>query len=154
MTVTPTPAAPSLLPGEDTGASGSDGVIDLSGPLLTGQTLPNAVITLYDNGIATTVANGTADANGFYTVYPYPVLDDGKHTLTITSTAPGDAPSLYSAPLYIVVDTAKPDPPTAPQLAAGFDTGISAGMTRSSSPARPRRTPRSNCSTAPRWSAR
>jgi hypothetical protein len=126
MTVTPTPEAPSLLPGEDTGASDSDGVIDLSGPMLVGQTLPYAVITLYDNGIATTVANGTADANGFYSIYPYPVLDDGKHTLTITSTAPGDAPSLYSAPLYIVVDTAKPDPPTAPQLAAGFDTGISA----------------------------
>jgi hypothetical protein len=126
MTQTPTPAAPSLAQGEDSGTSDSDGLIDISGPILIGQTLPNAVITLYDNNIAATIANATADANGFYAIYPYPVLDDGKHTLIITATAPGESQSEYSAPLYIVVDTSKPDAPVAPQLAAGYDTGASA----------------------------
>ena len=134
MTMTPTPAAPSLLPGEDTGASNADGVINLNGPLLTGQTAPNAVITLYDSGVMATTAGAgmnapgttTADANGFYTIFPYPVLDDGKHRLTITATAPGQSTSLYSPPLAIVVDTSPPDPPTAPVLAAGIDTGVSA----------------------------
>jgi hypothetical protein len=134
MTQTPTPAAPSLAQGEDSGASNSDGLIDTSNPILIGQTLPNAIITLYDNNIATTIANAngdaisdvTADANGFYSFYPFPVLDDGKHTLTITATAPGETASQYSAPLYITVDTSKPDAPVAPQLAAGYDTGASA----------------------------
>ena len=135
MTMTATPAAPSLLPGEDTGASNSDGVTDLNGPMLVGQTAPNAVITFYDNGVMAGAVNaGTnigattavADANGFYSIVPWPVLDDGKHTLTVTAAAPGETASLYSPPLYLVVDTSAPNPPTAPVLAAGFDTGISA----------------------------
>ena len=126
MTTTPTPAAPSLAFGEDSGSSDSDGVINASGPLLIGQTVPGATITLYDNLFAAGAANTVADANGYYAIYPYPVLDDGKHTLTITATAPGQTQSQYSAPLYLVVDTSVPDPPTAPVVAAGFDTGASA----------------------------
>ena len=134
MSQTPTPAAPSLPFGEDSGSSDSDGIIDVNNPILTGQTLPNAVITLYDNNTATSIAEAnadaisvvTADANGFYSFYPFPFLDDGKHSLTITATAPGGTQSEFSAPLAIVVDTSKPDAPVAPQLAAGYDTGASA----------------------------
>ena len=69
MTMTTTPAAPSLAFGEDTGTSDADGVINPSGPLLIGQTDPNATITRYDNAVAAGATNTVADGRSAEPVF-------------------------------------------------------------------------------------
>ena len=66
-----------------------------STPTLSGITTPNALITIYDNGIK--IGSVTADGLGKWSYTVSPPLSAGTHVLTVTSTAPSaseSAPSL------------------------------------------------------------
>jgi hypothetical protein len=128
MAQTPTPSIPTLAEGSDTGRSDTDGITDVGTPTLSGTAAPGAAITLYDSdGVSALVPLGAinvTDANGFWSIPVVGVLDDGFHEITAVATLPGQTPSLHSPPLALVLDTAAPDPPTAPDLPATQDTGM------------------------------
>jgi hypothetical protein len=127
MAQTPTPSIPVLAAGGDTGRSDTDGITDIGTPTLSGTAAPGATITLYDSdGVTAFVPTGLADDKGFWSIAVVGVLDDGFHEITAVATLPGQTPSAHSPPLAVVVDTAPPDPPTAPDLPAAQDTGMSA----------------------------
>jgi hypothetical protein len=116
-----------LTPGTDTGRSDTDGITDIGTPTISGTAAPNAVITLYDSdGVTALIPTGQANAQGFWSIAVVGVLDDGFHEITAVAALPGETPSLHSPPLAVVIDTAPPDPPSAPVLSAALDTGLSA----------------------------
>ena len=65
---------------DDTGASSTDNLT--SDPTLTGMAVPNAVVTLSQNGTA--LGTATADAGGTWTFTP--TLADGQHMITVSET--------------------------------------------------------------------
>ena len=122
--VPPLPSTPALAPGQDTGASASDGITNINTPAVTGTAQAGLTVALFaDNGaqIGASVTNGS----GAYTITPTVALSDGRHLLYATSTdAYGNRGSGTSGVLYVTIQTAMPAA-SAPTLAAGQDTGVS-----------------------------
>lgn len=112
-----TPADPDLTAATDTGASDTDN--------LTSNTTPSFAVTappaggthiLYVDGVAVpaTYANGVLTPNS--------ALPDGPHTITYAVQV-GSFVSESSGPLAILIDTAAPAAPPAPDLTSATDSG-------------------------------
>jgi hypothetical protein len=117
-----TPAVPDLAAGSDSGASATDNLTNDTTPTFTGTAEAGVLVTILDG--ASPVGSGTA-AGGNYSVTAS-ALAQGAHTVTATASDLAGNASPASSGLVITIDTAAPAIPSAPDLAAGSDSGISA----------------------------
>jgi hypothetical protein len=124
----PAPGAPGLAIGSDTGTAG-DGLTNLNTPSLSGSgTASFATVKLFEGG--TLLASTTSNADGSWTMsndaWSYGRhLSDGAHTLVVRQYDGANNESAASGALAVSVDTAAPNKPGAPVLAAARDTGVS-----------------------------
>ncbi len=77
-----TPATPTLLAADDSGAAG-DGITNVGSPRLTGNAEPGAIVQIFAG--RTLVGSGTA-TGGTYTIALSPALPDGTYSVTATVT--------------------------------------------------------------------
>jgi hypothetical protein len=125
------PAAPGLLPADDSGIVG-DGITDQASPSLTGTALGGATVLLLD-ATSTAIATTTADAAGDFT-FALGSLALGTYEYRVETVGPDDAPSSPSAPFTLTI-VAPPATPVAPALLAADDSGkLGDGTTDDSSP--------------------
>ena len=125
------PGLPDLLANSDTGVSDADAITAANNgtngtPLVftVPGTVSGAFVTLYRNGLRV----GSATAAGPETVVrvqPGLSVNDGEYLFTARQAEPGQAESAESPPLEVIVDTAAPPAPPAPDLDASSDTGRS-----------------------------
>ena len=115
------PAAPALASASDSGALG-DGVTNHATPSITGTAEANATVRLYDTDGTTLLGTATANGSGVWSIVSS-TLSDGAHTLTVKQTDPAGNVSSASAALALTIDTAAPEAPGAPLLAAASDSG-------------------------------
>ncbi|WP_082282730.1 Ig-like domain-containing protein [Myxococcus hansupus] len=83
-------------------------------PVISGTAEPGTVVTVTVDG--NVLGSAPVDANGDWTFTPPAPLDQGSHTVTVTSTDAAGNVSDPSAPTTFTVDTVAPDAPeiTAP----------------------------------------
>jgi hypothetical protein len=113
------PAAPTLLPADDSGKLG-DSVTDIARPRITGTAVPNATIQIF-NGKNVSLGKTTADTNGNYT-FPLPnTLAPGTYKYyVVASNVSGASPA--SPMLTLTVVAVPPVVPT-PSLVPASDSG-------------------------------
>jgi subtilisin-like proprotein convertase family protein len=115
------PAAPVLLPADDSGAKG-DNTTNNQRPRLTGTTEPNATVELID--LANTVlATTTADAAGAYTIQPDSDLTAGTYTLRVRAIDVAGNASTPSPTLDLTIITGPLGAVTI-QMVLNDDSGI------------------------------
>jgi Bacterial Ig-like domain/Domain of unknown function DUF11 len=116
------PGPPDLTAASDTGLSSTDNVTGVNTPVLTGTAEANSTVKVYDG--ATLIGTVTANASGVWT-FTTPVLTDGVHSITTTSTDTAGNTSVASAALSITVDTVSPVATSPVDLTAASDSGLS-----------------------------
>ncbi|HZN65195.1 MAG TPA: Ig-like domain-containing protein [Tepidisphaeraceae bacterium] len=125
------PAQPDLAAASDTGVSAADDVTSFNNA--TAQTVlrftvpgttEGAQVILYVDGAAAGVATATGTATTL-ALDPSFSVADGEHLVTARQTQPGDTESPDSPALRLIVDTAAPPTPGAPDLQPDSDTGAS-----------------------------
>ena len=119
-TSTPTPAptitedsippAPAVVTGlttaTDTGTSHTDGITNVTTPIVTGTAEAGATVTLYDTD-GTTVLGSAVATGGVYSITST-ALAEGGHTLTVVATDTAGNPGLVSNGLSVTIDTTAP----------------------------------------------
>jgi hypothetical protein len=100
-----------LSPMSDSGPSNSDGVTNVSNPIITGTTLPGAQLTLVaqsSSGATTTVATGTAGPDGSFQLTSSPLPDDTYNFIvtSVPTTAGASTTTFTVGP--VVIDTVAP----------------------------------------------
>jgi hypothetical protein len=118
------PGAPDLAAASDSGASTSDNLTRVTTPVLTGTAVAGATVRLYDTDGRTVLGTAIADTAGRWSITSQ-VLTAGAHTLTAVQTDLAGNASAASASLTVTVDTSAAAP-SAPDLAASSDSGVSA----------------------------
>ncbi|MBS0356191.1 MAG: DUF4347 domain-containing protein [Proteobacteria bacterium] len=118
------PSTPDLDAGSDTGSSNSDDITSDTTPTLSGTAEANATVTLYDTDGTTVLGTATADGSGNWSITSS-TLSEGGHTLTTKATDTAGNVSSASAGLSVTIDTTAPGAPSAPDLTAGTDSGVS-----------------------------
>ena len=112
VTSTPVPGTPTLSPGSDSGFSNSDGITNVTRPLITGTGLAGDTVTLRDG--ATTVGLALVGAGGIWSAITS-TLGAGPHVLTATEKDVAGNVSTASPALNLTIDTTIP--------VAGVDAG-------------------------------
>lgn len=120
--------SPSITTGSDTGISDSDGITSATSIAFSGSAGAvenNATVGFYDG--STLLGTTTAAADGSYsaTLDLSSLANSGSKSITIKQTdLAGNGPSGDSGTFSLTIDTNAPSAPvTAPDLAAGSDTG-------------------------------
>ncbi len=119
------PGTPDLAPGSDTGISNSDNITSDTTPQFTGSCTSGDVISL-----ASSVDGGLNPANVTCSGGAYDITLTSSLTLNIhnITARAGDIAGNTSSPstaLAVTVQSATPDPPGTPDLAADSDSGAS-----------------------------
>jgi hypothetical protein len=113
INTTPPPIPPTPTVTDNVGTSqgpiGANGSTDDPMPVISGTAQANALVTIYDNGVA--IGTTLADPGGVWTFIPSSPFADGPHSITATASE-GGRQSLNSAPLSFGVDTAPPALPS------------------------------------------
>jgi hypothetical protein len=123
MTAAPAaPSAPDLLATSDSGSSSTDNITSATKPVFTGTATANASIRLFDG--ATLVGTGTADSTGMWSVASS-ALAAGSHAITAVAADLAGNTSTPSAALAVTIMTTAPVAPSAADLQAASDSGIS-----------------------------
>ncbi|WP_052293836.1 Ig-like domain-containing protein [Azospirillum sp. B510] len=106
-TVAPdTPSVPVLAPGQDTGASATDGLTSLNRPTLGGTAEPGSTVTVLVDGVA--VGTAIAGTDGSWSLTPATPLADGTHAVTSQATDRAGNSSGTSTALSLTIDTTPP----------------------------------------------
>jgi hypothetical protein len=117
------PSVPDLVASNDTGVSDADDITRDNTPEFVGSAEPGSSVTLVSD-LAGVIGMGTADAFGAWTLTAVE-LANGTHQLSTVATDRAGNVSSASQPLLVVVDTAAPAAPTAPDMATASDSGVS-----------------------------
>lgn len=120
----PPPVIAGLAPGNDSGASASDGITSVIAPVLQGSAGAGDIVTLYDTDGTTILGSGRADQTGQWSVLTR-VLEDGRHLVTARTTDAAGNVSAASSSFALTIDSAIAVPALL-GLAPGSDTGASA----------------------------
>lgn len=114
---------PVLAATDDTGESNSDGVTNKTKPTFQGTVEALSKVELLSDGVPIGEKTLTGSVTT-YSLQPTEALSDGTHAIVarITDTAGNVA---ISAPRMVTIDTAAPDVPSIPDLAALSDSGLS-----------------------------
>ncbi|WP_460885488.1 Ig-like domain-containing protein, partial [Pseudoduganella ginsengisoli] len=119
------PAAPTALDltaSSDSGSSATDNVTNVTKPTITGKAEAGSTVTLYDG--ETIIGTAVADASGVWSVVTS-VLEAGVHNLTAKAADAAGNASAASAVLAVTVDVTPDAAPSAPDLQAASDSGVS-----------------------------
>ena len=116
------PSVPDLVATSDKGASNTDNITNVTRPVFTGTAEAGSTVTLLDG--TTVIGTGKATIAGQWTITAS-TLAAGTHSITATSVDAAGNPSVASASLSVSIDTTVPATPSAPDLAAASDTGVS-----------------------------
>lgn len=116
-------SAPVLDPLSDTGISQTDNLTNDTTPTLSFMTEANATVALYVNGQL--LSSTKADANGLWTYTMAALSPNTTYNLSVTVTDLAGNVSKQSPALALVLDTAAPATPAAPDLLAASDSGTS-----------------------------
>ncbi len=117
------PSFPDMTAASDTGTSNTDDVTRVSQPVFVGTSEPFSVVTLFSD-IAGQVGQAAAGSQGDWTISTAPLVN-GPHRVSATATDPAGNASVPTGMLPIRIDTAAPAPPTALDLVAENDSGLS-----------------------------
>lgn len=119
------PSTPDLTALSDTGASRTDNVTSITSPVFTGTADPNTDLELL-LGTTLVVSTGRSDGNGEWTLR-VPLTDPLRNrAFPFRVRATDDVGNFAdSEPLWVVIDTIAPQPPTTPDLSNRSDSGVS-----------------------------
>ncbi|MEB3327767.1 MAG: Ig-like domain-containing protein, partial [Candidatus Sericytochromatia bacterium] len=133
-----TPPVPVLDPASDLGASKTDLITSDTSPTFTGVVEANALVRVFGQlGDNPVVALGTTRADSFGAwSFTAPLLEAGKHSITIRATDNAGNESDTSGALVFTIDTTPPGAPSIKGLTEDTDTGVSTtdGLTRNAQP--------------------
>ena len=115
------PSKPDLTAASDSGTSSTDNLTNVATPTFTGTAEAGSTVTIYSDGVA--VGSGVAIGGVYATATS--VLGDGAHSITAKATDTAGNTGAASAALAVTIDTTAPATPSAPDMAAASDTGIS-----------------------------
>ncbi len=90
-------------------------------PELKGVVEANAMVTIYDKGVA--IGSIMADASGDWSFTPLTALTDGTHNIVVTAADIAGNESFASDALQVIVDTQKPAAPSV-VLSSSHNNGI------------------------------
>jgi hypothetical protein len=116
------PAAPTLLPADDTGTLG-DGITGVNPPRVVGNAEPGSTVLLVD-GSGHTLGTTTAASDGTYTVQPQAALAIGTTTVAVRAVDAAGNASVQSPPFNLTIVAAALPTPGAPALSPTDDTGV------------------------------
>jgi hypothetical protein len=119
----PPPASLAIAPVSDTGSSSSDAITKIARPVFTGVTEAGSAVVLFDG--ASQIGAATAGADGVWSITPAVNLANGSHTIRARVTDLAGNIAQTSPALVAVIDTVAPAVPSAPDLIAASDTGVS-----------------------------
>lgn len=108
------PATPQLNAASDSGVQG-DGITNVARPVITGSSLANATVTLYDSNGTTVLGSSTADGSGHWSITSS-TLAVGTHNLTVkqANAAGSLSQASQSLDLTIVAAPVTPGTPSTP----------------------------------------
>jgi len=119
------PSTPDLVAASDTGTSSTDNYTSDTTPTFTVDATAGITVKLYSDATQTNLAGtGTANMSGVSTITSS-VLTPGTYSFTATAFDASTGTSLPSGALSVTIDTAVPAAPSAPDLAAASDSGLS-----------------------------
>ena len=120
------PSAPDLAAASDLRrASSTDNITNVTAPTFSGSGAEvGATVTLHDTNGTTVLGTGVADGSGNWSITSS-TLSVGTHTVSVTETDIAGNTSTASSGLAVTIDTSAAAP-SAPDLAAGSDSGKSA----------------------------
>lgn len=121
-------ASPSgiLLNNASNSGSTTDTITNVTKPVISGTSEPNATITIYVDGNA--VGTASADGSGAWS-YTFPTdLAEGNRSITTTATDYVGNVSALSAPLVLTIDITPPTQPPAPLLDDASNTGVAGDL--------------------------
>ncbi|MBI2932168.1 MAG: hypothetical protein HYY16_11000, partial [Planctomycetes bacterium] len=118
-----TPSRPDLTWSSDSGSSAYDNITRVKRPTFTAFSEVGATVKLY-TGLAF-LSSAVVNSYGYCYLTPTLDLADGSHTITATATDRAGNTSVPSLSLTVVIDTAPPATPAAPDLISSSDFGIS-----------------------------
>lgn len=114
------PSTPDLVAASDSGNSNTDNLTNVTTPTFTGSAEAGATVKLF----AGAVEVGSGTATGSVYLIQASTLAPGVHVITATATDAFGNASGPSMSLNVTIDTSVPAP-SAPDLAAGSDSGSS-----------------------------
>ncbi|KAB8041692.1 Ig-like domain-containing protein, partial [Janthinobacterium aquaticum] len=123
-TANATPGTPVLSAASDSGRSSTDRITRINTPTITGTTVADSTVTLYDTNGSTVLGTAVANSSGAWSITTT-TLADGVHQLRARSTDAAGNISLSSSTLMVTIDTTAPGKPGVPTLDANSDTGSS-----------------------------
>ncbi len=122
------PSMPDLSPISDSGSSDTDNVTNVTTPVISGISLPDAMITLTDL-VSGLIGTAVSDGSGAWSV-AVPALSEGSHSITAMVTDEAGNESLASDPLIITIDTTGPSAViSAPSLTLTKDNAVTYTIT-------------------------
>jgi CSLREA domain-containing protein len=119
------PSIPDLIAADDTGALNNDNITSKTTPTFTGSAETNSTVTLYADSGGGPVQVGTGPAGGGTWSIQSSTLTSATYQITAKATDVAGNTSIASTPLSVTIDNQPPNPPSAPDLIAADDTGIS-----------------------------
>jgi acyl dehydratase len=118
----PTPTAPSLLPGDDSGVVG-DGITNVVQPHLIGTTVAGDTVQIVD-AKGNVYGSATVNSSGVYSVRFANPLANGSYAFSVVIIDVAGNVSAPSPAFQLTIDTATPPPPAAPTLLPADDSGV------------------------------
>jgi Ca2+-binding RTX toxin-like protein len=115
---------PDMTDDTDNGSSHTDNLTNDTTPTFFGFTEGNSTVTLYDTDGTTVLGTGVSGVVGEWSV-TVSALSAGEHTITAKATDKAGNVSGAANGTQLTIDLTAPSAPSAPDLAAGSDNGVS-----------------------------
>jgi hypothetical protein len=130
------PVAPAALRVDattDSGVLNTDGITNVTMPLIDGTAEAGSTVTLYDG--TTVIGSGVASASGSWSIKSTAILPNGVQSITATATDVAGNIGPASTVLPVTIDTVVPTPaPSQPQLDPASDSGLGNNITNTTTP--------------------
>ncbi len=116
------PSVPDLAAASDSGTSNTDNITSVTTPVFSGKGDVGSTVTLHDG--ATVIGTAKADATGNWAIKSS-LLSAGVHAIKAQASDTAGNASAFTPSLTVTIDTTAPAVPTALNLAAASDSGVS-----------------------------
>ena len=129
----PSPVIAGLTILTDSGTSQTDGLTNITAPIVMGTAQAGAQLNVFVNAVY--VGNTLIDRNGNW-IYKLPTQAQGTQVVTVQCADASGHVSALSAGYAVTIDTSAPAIPVITGLSSGFDSGLSAsdGITNVTTP--------------------
>jgi len=122
LTSSAAPSTPDLIATSDSGVSNTDNITKVVRPTFTGTAGVGSTVTLFDG--TAVIGTGKANLAGVWTIIAGS-LADGTHSIAASAVDVTGNVSPLSGALSVTIDTTVPAAPSAPDLTAASDSGVS-----------------------------